>query len=183
MAQSVLQKNWYTIQAPEEFDRQEVAKTPADSPSQVVGRKVTEALEDLREGSSKYYMQAVFKVTEVEGNKAFTRLEGIEVDSEFTSRMVRTGSDRVDVVTNVETSDGSNIKVKFVGATQKNTSSNKLGELRKTIETETRQKASETGYAEFMEMIYEDKLQEELKDATEDIYGLRALEVRKTQLQ
>jgi ribosomal protein S3AE len=75
MAKAVLQKNWYEVQAPDIFDEDTVTETPAEKDSQVVGRTVKEGLNDLLEQSDKYYADVTLKVTEVEGNKAFTRIQ------------------------------------------------------------------------------------------------------------
>jgi ribosomal protein S3AE len=182
MAKAVLQKNWYNIQAPSIFDEDEVAETPAEKDSQVIGRTVKEGLNDLMENADKYYADVSLKVTDVEGNKAFTEIDEMECSSEFVSRMIREGSDRFDYVHDVETSDGREVRIKLVGATLRRTSSKKLTAARNKIKEILNEKSDEQSYEELMENIFLDNLQDELRDEVDTIYPFRQLEVRKTEL-
>ncbi|WEL19193.1 hypothetical protein [Candidatus Nanohalococcus occultus] len=183
MAKAVIQKNWYEIQAPEIFDADEVTETPAEKDSQVVGRKVREGLEDLMEGTDKYYADVTLKVTDVEGNKAFTEIAGMEVSKEYVSRMIRKRSDRFDLVHDTKTDDGKTVRIKVVGATVRNTSSKTLKDVRNAMKDLIDEEANSATYHEVMEMIFEDRLQDELRDIAEDIYPFRQLEIRKTELR
>jgi len=183
MAKAVIQKNWYEIQTPEIFDEDVVTETPAEKDSQVVNRRVKESLTELMDDTSKYYVDVELKVTEVEGNKAFTEIDGMECSKEFVSRMVRKRSNRFDYVEDFTTKDDREVRIKFVGATLKKTSKKKLNEARNRIQEITEEKTSEQTYEELMENIFQDNLQAELRDAVDEIYPFRELEVRKTELR
>lgn len=182
MAKAVIQKNWYELQAPDIFSVDVVAETPAEKDSQVIGRTVKESLTEIMDDASKYYVDVEFRVNEVEGNKAFTEINGMECSSEFVSRMVRKRSDRLDLVEDFETSDGRKVRVKVVGATVKKASGKTLKDARRTIKEVIEENASEQSYNEFMENIFLDNLQNEIRDRTNKIYPFRELEVRKTEL-
>jgi len=183
MAKAVLQKNWFNVQAPDIFDDDEVTETPAEKASQVKGRTVKEGLNELLDESSKYYMDVTLKVTEVEGNKAFTEIQGAECSSEFVSRMVSKRSDRFDMVHDVTTEDDREVRVKVVGATLRKTSSSTLKAVRKELQTILDEKAENQMYNEFMENIFTDNIQEEMREKSEEIYPFRELEIRKTELK
>ncbi len=182
MAKAVIQKNWYELQAPDIFSVDEVGESPAEKDSQVVGRTVKESLTEVMEGSDKYYVDVSLKVTDVEGNKAFTEIDGMECSSEFVSRMVRKRSDRFDLVEDFKTADDRKVRVKIVGATVKKTSSQTLKAARNKITEIIEDNASEQAYEEFMENIFLDNLQDEIRDEANKIYPFRELEVRKTEL-
>lgn len=182
MAKAVIQKNWYTLQAPDIFSVDEVGETPAEKDSQVIGRTVKQDLTEVVEDASKYYVDVELRVTDVEGNKAFTEIAGMECSSEFVSRMVRKRSNRLDLVEDVRTDDGRKVRVKIVGATVKKTSSKTLSDVRNTMSEMLEEKASEQSYEEFMENIFLDNIQQELRDKVNKIYPFRELEVRKTEL-
>ena len=182
MAKAVIQKNWYEVQAPDIFSVDSVTETPAERDSQVVGRKVSESLTDIMDEADKYYVDVSFRVTEVEGNKAFSEIYGMECSSEFVSRMIRKRSDRLDLVRDIETQDGRKVRVKLVGATVKKTSSETLKQVRKEITGIIEERADEQDYNEFMENILLDNLQDELREKVNKIYPFRELEVRKTEL-
>ncbi|MFB6213032.1 MAG: hypothetical protein ABEJ07_00485 [Candidatus Nanohaloarchaea archaeon] len=182
MTKAVIQKNWYEITAPEFFSKDEVGETPAEKDSQVIGRTIREDLTDLLEGTSKYYVDVELKVTEVEGNKAFTEVTGMECSKEFVSRMIRKRSDRMDLVYDTLTDDSREVRVKIVGATVSNTSSKTLKAARQELKDVIDENASSMDYHEFMEAVFRDELQEELRDVANDIYPFRDLEIRKTEL-
>lgn len=183
MANTVLQKSWYNIQLPEMFTEDELTETPAEKDHQVVGRRVSADLSEILEDTDKYFMDVTFKVTDVEGNKAFAEIDGMECSSEYVSRMIRKRSDRMDLVTDVETSDDHEVRVKVVGATVAQASSNTLSDVRNAIERVVEERASEMTYHDFMGSIFRDELQQELREEVEDIYPFRELEVRKTELR
>lgn len=183
MAKAVIQKNWYEIQAPDIFSVDEVGETPSEKQSQVIGRTVKESLNEMMEETSKYYVDVTLKVTDVEGNKAFTEIDGMECSSEFVSRMIRKRSDRMDLVHDTTTSDGREVRVKVIGATLKKTSSETLKAVRKELSDILDQKASEQSYEEFMENIFLDNVQEDMREKANEIYPFRELEVRKTELK
>lgn len=182
MAKAVIQKNWYTVQAPDIFSVDEVTETPAEKDSQVVGRRLKEGLQELMEGTDKYYMDVFLKVTEVEGNKAFAEIDGMECSSEYVSRMIRKRSDRMDLVEEYTTADDRVVRVKLVGATFRNTSTRTIKNARQKISDIIEERASEQDYNEFMENIFTGNLQDEIKEKAEKIYPFRDLEVRKTEL-
>ncbi|MFQ3275300.1 MAG: ribosomal protein S3AE [Candidatus Nanohaloarchaea archaeon] len=183
MAKAVIQKNWYEIQVPDIFDAEEITETPAEKDSQVIGRTVKENLTELMEDSGKYYVDVSFKVTEVEGNKAFTEIYGMECSSEYVSRMIRKRSRRLDVVKDFRTADNREVRIKVVGATVKKTSTNTLKDAREAITDILEEKTSEQSYNELMENIFMDNVQEELRDKVNKIYPFRDLEIRKTELR
>lgn len=182
MAKAVIQKNWYEIQVPDIFDVDSITETPAEKDEQVVGRTASANLTDLMDDSSKYYVDVSFKVTEVEGNKAFTEIDGMECSSEYVSRMIRKRSKRLDLVEDYRTDDGRTVRIKVVGATVKKTSTKTLQDARQEISDIIEERASEQSYNELMENIFMDNLQEEFRDAANKIYPFRDLEVRKTEL-
>lgn len=183
MADTVLQKSWYKIQLPDMFTEDELTETPAEKDTQVIGRRVSADLSEVLEDTDKYFVDVTFRVTDVEGNKAFTEVDGMECSSEYVSRMIRKRSDRMDLVVDTETSDEYEVRVKIVGATVASASSNTLSDVRNTIEDIIHERAGEMTYHDFMGAIFRDELQQELREEVEDIYPFRELEVRKTELR
>lgn len=182
MAKTVIQKNWYEIQAPEIFSKEIIAETPADNDTKVIGRKASESLTDIMDESSKYYVDVTFRITEVEGNKAFAEIYGMECSSEFVSRMIRKRSDRMDLVTDLTTSDDREVRIKVIGATVGTTSTKTLTRVRNQLEEVLEEEVSNRDYQEVMKRIFTDELQKDLRDKADKITPFRELEVRKTEL-
>lgn len=169
--------------APAIFDNETVADTPAEDASLVEGRRVKVNLKELMPTSSKYYMDVYLQVTDVEGKKAHTQLVGHDTASEYVSKMVGRRSNRLDYVGDVQTNDGETVRVKVVATTIRKTKSAKISRLRKRIGEVIEEDAANKSFDQFMESIFQDDLQQKVKSAAKEIYPLRDLEIRKTELQ
>jgi small subunit ribosomal protein S3Ae len=183
MAKSVLRKTWFEIVAPDIFDNETVADTPAEEADMVVGRQVKVDLKDLMPTSDKYYMDVYLQVTDVEGEKAQTRLAGHSTSSEYISKMISRRSNRLDYVDDIDMADGSTVRVKVVGTTIRKTQSAQISRLRKRIGELLDEVGDEYTVDEFMEAVFQDEIQQHITDEAKKIYPLRDLEIRKTEVQ
>ncbi|MFB6194902.1 MAG: 30S ribosomal protein S3ae [Haloplanus sp.] len=64
-------KRWYTIFAPEEYDRAELGQTVADEPEKIIGRTIETTLGELTDDAGANNTKLTFKITDV-GPVAFT---------------------------------------------------------------------------------------------------------------
>lgn len=182
MAKSVLQKNWYEIVAPDVFDNEVISETPAEEGDSVIGRTVKISLNSLMPTSNKYYMDVFLKVRDIDGKKARTELVGHKTSKEYVSKMVRRRSDRIDHVFDVDTSDGKTVRVKLIGATLNKTHSSARTGIRDAMEDVVEEYASDSSFGRFMEQIFQNEIQRDLKDRCNKVYPLRSVEFRKTEL-
>ncbi|MCJ7428800.1 MAG: hypothetical protein MUP66_00245 [Candidatus Nanohaloarchaeota archaeon QJJ-5] len=182
MAKSVIQKDWYEIIAPDVFDNEKVAETPADKEQKLHDRRVKVNLQDLMPSSDKYYMDVYLQVKDVEGNKAKAVLAGHDTSKEYISKMVRRQTDRIDQVVDVETSDGREVRVKLIATTINKTTSAAKTEIRKQMEEIVTEQAQDRDFQTFMQDMFQNELQSELNDACKKIYPLKTVEFRKTEV-
>lgn len=183
MAQkSVIRKDWYDIIAPDIFGAKKVSETPADEAAKVEGRQVKVNLKDLMPDSGKYYIDVFLKVTDVSGNKARTELVGHKCSREYLSRLVRKHSTRIDYIEDFETKDNKKIRVKLIITT--------LGKCKSSVKKEVRNKAGElvqeeveeNDFNEFMQSIFENKIQRTINDKVKTTYPLKSVEFRKVEV-
>ena len=66
------QKRWYTVHAPEQFDREELGRTPADESEKVLGRTIETTLGELKNDASENNTKLTFKINEVASDAAYT---------------------------------------------------------------------------------------------------------------
>lgn len=182
MAKTLAQKDWYEIVAPDIFDNKEVSKTPADESEKVMDRKIKMELKNLIKGTDKYYMDVFLKVNDIEGKRASTKLVGHKCSREYISRLVRRGSDRLDLVKEVETKDGKVLRVKIIAITLKKVNSSVEKKIRKEIWDLVEDKAEDMSFDEFMQAIFSNEIQKEIYQKVKKIYPLRTVEFRKTEL-
>ena len=65
-------KKWYMLLAPEAFNHFELGETPANMPDEVEGRTVISNLMVLTGNSKRQNTNVIFRVTKVQGDKAYT---------------------------------------------------------------------------------------------------------------
>ena len=58
-------KSWYTVVAPEEFERREIGETVAEKPEMIIGRIINISGRDLANQPKKQHISILFKVNDV----------------------------------------------------------------------------------------------------------------------
>lgn len=130
-------KAWYTIVAPEEFERKEIGETIAEKPEMLVNRVVSISGRDLANQPKKQHIKIKFKVKSVSGNKAVTEGVGHFIKDDFIRRLLRRRSSKVMSVKNYSTKDGRNVKMKVVVVTERKASGRQRASLKKKVEEMT----------------------------------------------
>ncbi len=110
-------KTIYTIYSPEYFGYKEIGTTWAADPSQVIGRTIWVSLYTLTGDFSKQYLLLRFKVVRVKDAAAETVFYGHEYGREFVRSLIRRGSSRIDMITNLVTKDGFHLRVQSTAFT------------------------------------------------------------------
>ncbi len=98
-------KKWYTIQAPEMFERKDIKETPSDSEEKLIGRTLKTPLSDITGKRNQRHIELVLQIEEVEGDKAKTKLKGYEISRSYLRRNIRKGRSLVKTIKDVEVDD------------------------------------------------------------------------------
>lgn len=107
-------KKWFTIYAPNLFDRRELAETIAEKPETLINRVISVSARDVSNQPKKQHISLLFKVNDVQGLKAFTKLMGHEIKSSFLKRLIRRRSSKIETNQVVELKNKEKAKVKTV---------------------------------------------------------------------
>ena len=99
------EKQWYTVYAPEEFDRAELGETMADDPEKIIDRTVETTLGDLTEDASENNTKLKFKVNDVGGSSAYTEFVKHELTRDYLRSLVRRGASKIAAYVTVRTTD------------------------------------------------------------------------------
>jgi small subunit ribosomal protein S3Ae len=89
-------KKVYHIISPENFEAKEVGTTLATDPSKLIGRTVKMSLGELMKDRSKNYMNMVFEISEVKGDKAHTRFKKFFIPVGYLRSKVRKKTFKLD---------------------------------------------------------------------------------------
>src|SRR5699024_10567827 len=88
-------KRWYTVVAPESFDRAELGETLADEPNAVLDRTIETTLGDLTGDAGANNVKLTFRITDVGSDAAYTEFEKHELTRDYQNSLVRRGASKV----------------------------------------------------------------------------------------
>lgn len=175
-------KRWYTVLAPEQFDRAELGETPAEEPEQLINRTIQTTLGDLREGGENN-VKLTFQIDDVGSDTAHTEFKHHELTRDYLRSLVRRGSSKIEAVLTVRTTDDYRIEVQPVAFTTKNADDSQQKAIRRTMTDIVRTAADERTKAEFIDSVVEGRLSSAIYTDAKQIYPLRRVEVQKTVLE
>ena len=175
-------KRWYTVLAPEQFDRRPVGQTPADEADQVPGRTIETTLGELTDNASENNTKLTFKITDVGSDSAYTEFIRHELTRDYLRSLVRRGASKIDATVAVETTDDFRVKVQPVAFTTKKANHSQERAIRKRMVEMVREAAAERTYEDLMDSIVQGRLSSAIYSETKTIYPLRRVEVQKAEL-
>ena len=108
------EKIWYTIEAPSYLGSKEVTVALGEDADSMINRIVEVPIYDLTGNFKKSNEKALFRIIGCEGTKCKTIFIGHYIGDDYIRRLVRRRKERIDIIKDVKTSDGSVITVKIV---------------------------------------------------------------------
>jgi small subunit ribosomal protein S3Ae len=175
-------KKWFTILAPTMFDKVEIGKTIADSPENIIGRKINVSMMELTGDFKKYYMKMSFKVTEVKDMNALTEFAGSQCLGDYISRMVYRRSRRVDTVQDLKTKDGKKIRVKTITILPRRVKSSIQTAARNKIRGIVKSEVENSSLEKFVEKMLSNDIKNRVYKEVSVVYPIRNFEIRKTEV-
>ncbi len=177
------EKQWYSILAPESFDRANIGRTPADEPDQIVGRTVETTLGELTDNASENNTKLTFRVTDVGSDAVYTELIRHELTRDYLRSLVRRGASKVDATVRVLTADDYRVKIQPVAFTTKKANHSQERAIRKRMIEMVREAANDRTYTELMDSIVQGRLSSAIYAEAKTIYPLRRVEIQKASIE
>ncbi|WP_276272429.1 30S ribosomal protein S3ae [Haloarcula litorea] len=177
------QKRWYTVLAPEQFDREELGETPADEPDKVLGRTIETTLGELNNDASENNTKLTFKINEVASDSAYTEFVKHELTRDYLRSLVRRGSSKVEAYITVLTTDDYRVQVQPVAVTTKKADASQEKAIRRTMIDLVEETARERTFAELIDSVVEGRLSSAIYGEAKEIYPLRRVEIQKATLE
>lgn len=175
------EKRWYTVLAPEEFDRQELGETPAEEPEQVYDRTIETTLGNLTSGGENN-VKLKFQVSDVGSDTASTEFVKYELTRDYKRSLVRRGSSKIQVTITVLTTDDYRLKIQPVAYTTKQADQSQQKAIRRTMIDMVEESAEERTFESLLDSITEGRLSSGIYGEANTIYPLRRVEVQKAEL-
>jgi small subunit ribosomal protein S3Ae len=176
-------KKWYTILAPESFDRKEIGETVASDPQYLLNRVVKIPLSDLtgQPTQTSMFTFVKFRIKDVKGETAYTDIIGHELSSTYLKTLVRRKRAVVSVVKDVKTKDGKVVRLKVVAVTDSKVPRNTKRNLHHEIVAEL-EEASKLPFDQLMQEAIFGKINMRIFNRLKQITAMRRVEVRKSEL-
>ncbi|MEM0138983.1 MAG: 30S ribosomal protein S3ae [Thermoplasmatales archaeon] len=175
-------KVWYTLVTNESFGMKEIGSSPAVSPDDMIGRVSEVALSDITGDYKLSHVKLYFRVTKVEGDKAYTEFEGHEINQDYIRRLIRRRKTRIDVVVDSNTSDGVRLRVKpLIVLDRKVINSIETG-IRNKVSEFLKEKISSLPLNQFVVYLFSPQITQDLVDNIKSIYPTRKIEIRKSEV-
>jgi small subunit ribosomal protein S3Ae len=177
------EKRWYTVMAPEMFDRAELGETPADEPEQVYDRTIETTLGELQNDPSENNTKLTFQITDVGSDTAYSEFIKHELTRDYLRSLTRRGTSKVDAFVTVLTTDDYRLQVQPVAYTTKSADHSQERAVRKTMVDLVEEAAAERTFEGLVDSIVEGRLSSAIYNEAKTIYPLRRVEIQKTRLQ
>ncbi|RQG90136.1 30S ribosomal protein S3ae [Natrarchaeobius halalkaliphilus] len=177
------EKRWYTVLAPEQFDRQELGETPADEPEKVYDRTVETTLGELTNNASENNTKLTFKVTDVGSDSAYTEFKEHSLTRDYLRSLVRRGASKVEAYVTVLTTDDYRVQIQPVAFTTKKADASQEKAIRETMVEMVESAAEERTFEELISSIVEGRLSSAIYGEAKTIYPLRRVEIQKSTLE
>jgi small subunit ribosomal protein S3Ae len=177
------EKTWYTVLAPEQFDRAELGETTADESETVLGRTLETTLGDLTDDASENNTKLTFKITEVAQDSAYTEFIKHELSRDYLRSLVRRGSSKVEAFVTVLTADDYRVQLQPVAFTTKKADRSQEEAIRETMVDIVESNSTERSFEEVIDSVVQGRLSSAIYGEAKDIYPLRRVEVQKATLE
>jgi small subunit ribosomal protein S3Ae len=175
-------KRWYTVFAPEQFDRAELGETMADDPEKVVGRTIQTTLGELRDDQSQNNTKLTFKITDVGSDSAYTEFIEHELTRDYLRSLVRRGASKVDATITVRTTDDYRVRIQPVALTTKKADRSQERAIRRVMIDLVEAAGEERDFEGLVESVVEGRLSSAIYGEAKTVYPLRRVEVQKLSL-
>ena len=176
------QKRWYTVFAPESFDRAELGETTANEPEQVLERTIETTLGELTDDAGANNVKLTFRITDMGSDAAYTEFIKHELTRDYLGSLVRRGASKIAAYMTVRTSDDYRIRVQPVAFTTKKANDSQEKAIRRRMVELVEEAARERTFEEFTDSVVHGRLSSALYGEARTIYPLRRVEIGKLAL-
>jgi small subunit ribosomal protein S3Ae len=176
-------KRWYTVLAPEQFDRAELGETVAEEPNQVVGRTIETTLGEMEGDQGQNNSKLAFKINDVGSDAAYTEFIKYELTRDYLRSLVRRGASKVAATVTLLTTDDYRVKIQPVALTTQKADRSQEQAIRSVMTDIVEDAAEERTFEQLVDSVVEGRVSSAIYGEAKEIYPLRRVEVQKLTLE
>lgn len=175
-------KKWFTVQAPKVFSEAQLGEMPAKDEKAVLGRNIIVSLDTLTHNPQNANTNLVFKVTEVNGDRAQATLVELGLLFSFVRTIVRRYKSVSTTVVKARSKDGIAMVVKPIVVTMQRSASSRLKGIREETDDFVEKYVQANDSDSIIKAIIEGRMQQELYAKLKHVSPLSKVEIRKLQI-
>jgi len=176
------EKKWYTIVAPEFLNRTTVGQTVASDPALLADRIIETTVGEMSGEMSKNNIKMRFRIVRVNGDIAETVFLGHHLTNDYMRSIVKRQTSKVDAILTVRTADGYIVTIKPTCFTVKRARTSRIKAIRNLMTRIVVRRAVKSNFEDLVQEIVTGKLSSMVYKQTKNIYPLRRVEIRKTEV-
>ncbi|WP_101296481.1 30S ribosomal protein S3ae [Halegenticoccus soli] len=176
-------KRWYTVLAPEQFDRAELGETVADEPEKVQDRTIEVTLGELNDDAGSNNTKLTFKVTDVGSDAAYTEFVKHELTRDYLRSLVRRGASKIGANVTLLTKDDYRVQIQPVAFTTKKADRSQEMAIRRVMVDIVENAAEDRTFEQLVDSVVNGRLSSAIYGEAKTIYPLRRVEIQKLTLE
>ncbi len=174
-------KKRFEVLAPDYFNNTPIGPIFTKEAESLKGRTVNTTLSKLV-NSNQHHIKIKLQIVGTRGFSALTRVKEMELSRAYVSSHTNPGTDTVESVFKVKTSDGQTVRVKTILFTKKKAHSDQKKALRKLVEEMVSASAEKLDYDRFVQEVVFGKIGSLVFNRGKRVVPLGRVEVRKLEL-
>lgn len=175
-------KGWYTLFAPDMFNRMQLGETPAIENQDVIGRTVEATVHDLTGDFSKMHIKLQFRVHELRGSEAHTVFVGHDLTSDYIRRLTRRKRTKTDAVIDVTTRDRWGLRIKPMAVSEQRIQASQETAVRRIMGQVVQETAAASTLPEFVRVMISGDLGKKISEASRTIVPIKKIEIRRSEV-
>lgn len=177
-------KKWYSVKAPQMFETKEICEAVAADEKRLINRIVRSSLMDLGMGGASQmamFTTLRFRITDVIGSDANTKLLGHEIATSFIKTFARRGKSLIHQVVDEKTKDNEDLRLKVIAVTGARVSENTKRNLRSALIEECKKGIAEKSFDEVIQDVIYGRFSSKIFSRLKTITKMRRVEIRKSE--
>ncbi len=175
-------KIWYTVHAPDMFNRAVLGETPSEDASRLMNRVTEVTVQDLTGDFAKMHIKVQFKANDVKGSEVSTAYMGHDMTADYIRRLTRRKRSRIDGTFDVKTKDGAIIRVKPMAITDRRIQASKQTAIRKVMHRVLYEKAVSMSLSQFVKAMILGDMARDMAMACKSVQPIFRIELRRSEL-
>ncbi len=176
-------KQWYSLVAPNLFNKAEISQVPAQDPQHLLNRIIELPLKEITRELSHMYINVKLRVEEIKASRAFTKFIGHEIAREQLNALGRRNRSLLYSVFPCVSKDSVEFSVKVLIVTRGKASSSQRSALRAKLKEALLKKVESQDFASFIQEVLSGKASNEMHNVLKVVFPIKRIEIYKTQLK